>query len=147
MLKEFKEFALKGNMLDMAVGIIIGAAFTTVVSSLVDDVLMPPIGVMMGGIDFSDYYIQLTNFDQDYASLQAARDAGVTVIGYGNFLNAVIKFLIVAFALFIIVKNINRLKKAMEHEEERKADVAPPPRQEVLLAEIRDALLERPNKT
>lgn len=147
MLKEFKEFALKGNVLDMAVGIIIGAAFTTVVSSLVDDVLMPPIGVMMGGIDFSDYYIQLTNFEQDYASLQAARDAGVTVIGYGSFLNAVIKFLIVAFALFIIVKNINRLKKAMEREEEKKADVAPPPRQEVLLAEIRDALLERPNKT
>ncbi len=147
MLKEFKEFALKGNVLDMAVGIIIGAAFTTVVSSLVDDVLMPPIGVMMGGIDFSDYYIQLTNFDQDYASLQAARDAGVTVIGYGNFLNAVIKFVIVAFALFIIVKNINRVKKAMEREEEKKADVAPPPRQEVLLAEIRDALLERPNKT
>ncbi len=147
MLKEFREFALKGNVLDMAVGIIIGAAFTTVVSSLVDDVLMPPIGVMMGGIDFSDYYIQLTNFDQDYASLQAARDAGVTVIGYGNFLNAVIKFVIVAFALFVIVKNINRVKKAMEREEEKKANVAPPARQEVLLAEIRDALLERPNKT
>ncbi|HRY26720.1 MAG: large conductance mechanosensitive channel protein MscL [Geminicoccaceae bacterium] len=146
MLKEFREFALKGNVLDMAVGIIIGAAFTTVVSSLVDDVLMPPIGVMMGGIDFSDYYLQLTNMDQDYPSLQAARDAGVTVIGYGSFLNAVIKFVIVAIALFIIVKNINRVKKAMEHEEERKADVAPPPRQEVLLAEIRDALLERPSR-
>jgi large conductance mechanosensitive channel len=146
MLKEFREFALKGNVLDMAVGIIIGAAFTTVVSSLVDDVLMPPIGVMMGGIDFSDYYFQLTNMGQDYPSLQAARDAGVTVIGYGSFLNAVIKFVIVAIALFIIVKNINRVKKAMEHEEERKADVAPPPRQEVLLAEIRDALLERPSR-
>ncbi len=143
MLKEFREFALKGNVLDMAVGIIIGAAFTTVVSSLVDDVLMPPIGVMLGGIDFSDYYLQLTDLDQDYPSLQAARDAGVTVIGYGNFLNAVIKFVIVAFALFIIVKNINRVKKAMEREEEKKADVAPPPRQEVLLAEIRDTLRER----
>ena len=143
MFKEFREFALKGNVLDMAVGIIIGAAFTTVVSSLVDDVLMPPIGVMMGGIDFSDYYIQLTDYDQTYPSLQAARDAGATVIGYGNFLNAVIKFVIVAFALFIIVKNINRVKTAMEHEEERKADVAPPPRQEVLLAEIRDTLRER----
>ncbi len=146
MFKEFREFALKGNVLDMAVGIIIGAAFTTVVSSLVDDVLMPPIGVMMGGIDFSDYYIQLTNYDQTYPSLQAARGAGATVIGYGNFLNAVIKFVIVAFALFIIVKNINRVKKAMEHEEERKADVAPPPRQEVLLAEIRDTLRERSGK-
>ena len=146
MLNEFKEFALKGNVLDMAVGIIIGAAFTTVVSSLVDDVLMPPIGVLLGGIDFSDYYVQITNLDQTYPSLQAARDAGATVIGYGNFLNAVIKFVIVAFALFIIVKNINRVKKAMEREEERKADVAPPPRQEVLLAEIRDTLRERAGK-
>lgn len=143
MLKEFREFALKGNVLDMAVGIIIGAAFTTIVSSLVDDVLMPPIGVLMGGIDFSDYYVQLSNWDQDYASVQSARDAGVPVIAYGNFINAVIKFVIVAFALFLIVKNINNLKRMTEKEEEKKAEAAPPPRQEMLLEEIRDALRAR----
>jgi large conductance mechanosensitive channel len=140
MLQEFKEFALKGNVLDMAVGIIIGAAFTTIVSSLVDDVLMPPIGVLMGGIDFSDYYVQLTDRDTNYRSLAAARDAGASVIAYGNFVNALIKFVIVAFALFLIVKNINRLKRMMEHKEAKEAEAAPPPRQEVLLEEIRDAI-------
>lgn len=143
MLQEFKEFALKGNVLDMAVGIIIGAAFTTIVSSLVDDVLMPPIGVLLGGIDFGDYYVQLTNREQAYLSVQAARDGGASVIAYGSFVNALIKFVIVAFALFLIVKNINRLKTLMEKEEAREAEAAPPPRQEVLLEEIRDALRGR----
>jgi large conductance mechanosensitive channel len=143
MLQEFKEFALKGNVLDMAVGIIIGAAFTTIVSSLVDDVLMPPIGVLMGGIDFSDYYVQLTDRGTPYRSLVAARDGGASVIAYGNFINALIKFVIVAFALFFIVKNINRLKRMMEHQEEQAVEAAPPPRQEVLLEEIRDAIRAR----
>ncbi len=140
MLQEFKEFALKGNVLDMAVGIIIGAAFTSIVSSLVDDVLMPPVGVLLGGIDFSDYYLQLTDRDQSYRSLAAARDAGASVVAYGNFVNALIKFVIVAFALFMIVKNINRLKRMMERDEAVQAEAAPPPRQEVLLEEIRDAI-------
>ncbi|MEZ5845242.1 MAG: large conductance mechanosensitive channel protein MscL [Geminicoccaceae bacterium] len=141
MLQEFKEFALKGNVLDMAVGIIIGAAFTTIVTSLVDDVLMPPIGMILGGIDFSNYYINLSG--QEISSLAAARDAGQPVIAYGNFINAMIKFLIVAFALFLIVKNINNLKKMMEKDEEKAADEAPPPRNEVLLEEIRDAIRSR----
>ena len=141
MLQEFKEFALKGNVLDMAVGIIIGAAFTTIVTSLVDDVLMPPIGMILGGIDFSNYYINLSG--QEITSLTAARDAGQPVIAYGNFINAMIKFLIVAFALFLIVKNINNLKKMMEKDEEKAADEAPPPRNEVLLEEIRDAIRSR----
>ncbi|MEZ5826654.1 MAG: large conductance mechanosensitive channel protein MscL [Geminicoccaceae bacterium] len=141
MLKEFKEFALKGNVLDMAVGIIIGAAFTTIVTSLVDDVLMPPIGMILGGIDFSNYFINLSG--QDVASVAAAKEAGQPVIAYGNFINALIKFLIVAFALFMIVKNINNLKKMMEKEDEKAAEVAPPPRNEVLLEEIRDAIRSR----
>lgn len=140
MLKEFKEFALKGNVLDMAVGIIIGAAFTTIVSSLVEDVLMPPIGVLLGGIDFSDYFLQLTMRDQIQPSVAAARNAGAAVIAFGSFINALIKFVIVAFALFLIVKNINRLKKMMEQNEAKEAEAAPPPRQEVLLEEIRDAI-------
>lgn len=141
MLKEFKEFALKGNVLDMAVGIIIGAAFTTIVTSLVDDVLMPPIGLIMGGIDFSSYFINLSG--ADISSLSAAKDAGLPVIAYGNFINSLIKFVIVAFALFLIVKNINNLKTMMEKEEADKADTAPPPRQEVLLEEIRDIMQRR----
>lgn len=138
MLKEFKDFALKGNVLDMAVGIIIGAAFTTIVTSLVDDILMPPIGLLMGGIDFSDFFINLSG--AEIASVAAAKEAGQPVIAYGLFINALIKFLIVAFALFLIVKNINNLKKMMEKEEEAKAEAAPPPAEQVLLGEIRDIL-------
>ena len=141
MLKEFKEFALKGNVMDMAVGIIIGAAFTTIVTSLVDDVLMPPIGVILGGIDFSNYFINLSG--DPVASVAAAKEAGQPVIAYGNFINAIIKFVIVAFALFMVVKNINNLKKLMEREEEKAAEAAPPPRNEVLLEEIRDAIKAR----
>ena len=99
MFKEFREFALKGSVVDLAVGIIIGAAFTAIVGSLVDDILMPPIGVVMGGLDFSEYYLPLTLSEQTYPSLQAARDAGVPVIAYGSFINAVIKFVIIAFAV------------------------------------------------
>ena len=144
MLKEFREFALRGNVLDMAVGIIIGAAFTTIVTSLVDDILMPPIGMLMGGLDFSDYYLPLSLGEQHYASLKAARDAGIPLIAYGNFVNAVIKFTIVAFALFLVIRQMNRLKRLMEHGDPKaEAKAPPPPREEVLLEEIRDILARR----
>ena len=110
MLKEFKEFALKGNVVDMAIGIIIGAAFGKIVSSLVGDVLMPPIGKLMGNLDFSNLFVALNG--QVYDSLKAAKDAGAPTINYGLFLNTVIDFIIVAFVIFILVKQINRLKKA-----------------------------------
>lgn len=142
MLKEFKEFALKGNVLDLAVGIIIGAAFTAIVTSLVEDVIMPPVGVLLGGVDFSDWYLQLTNRDQTYPSLQAARTAGAAVIAFGAFLNAVIKFVIVAFAVFLLVKQVNNLRRMIDRKE---AEAPPPPPAEevVLLGEIRDLLRQR----
>ena len=140
MLQEFKEFALKGNVVDLAVGIIIGAAFTVIVTSLVDDILMPPIGVLLGGIDFSDKYIQLTNRDQIFASLQAARDGGAAVIAYGNFINAVIKFVIVAFALFMVIKQMNNLKRMTERKVTEEAKAPEVPADIALLTEIRDAL-------
>ncbi|WP_349262494.1 large conductance mechanosensitive channel protein MscL [Geminicoccus sp.] len=143
MLQEFKEFALKGNVVDLAVGIIIGAAFTTIVTSLVDDIIMPPIGVLLGGIDFSEKYIQLTNWDQSYPSLRAARDAGTAVIGYGNFINAVIKFVIVAFALFIVIKQMNNLKRLTERKVEDAPKPAEVPADIALLSEIRDLLKGR----
>ena len=104
MLKEFKEFAVKGNMLDMAVGIIIGAAFGTIISSLVNDVLMPPIGMLMGGVNFADLYMVLSQGDPagPYATLAAAKEAGAVSINYGVFFNAVISFLIVAFSVFMV---------------------------------------------
>jgi len=110
MLKEFKEFAMKGNVVDMAIGIIIGAAFGKIVSSLVGDVLMPPIGRLMGNLDFSNLFFALNG--QTYESLKAARDAGAPTINYGLFINTVIDFVIVAFVIFMLVKQINRLKKA-----------------------------------
>jgi len=107
-LQEFKKFALQGNVLDMAIGIIIGAAFGKIVSSLVADVLMPPIGLLVGKIDFSSLFLNLSG--QDYASLTAAKAAGAPTINYGIFLNNVFDFLIVAFVIFLLVKQINRLK-------------------------------------
>ncbi len=143
MLKEFKDFALKGNVLDMAVGIIIGAAFTSIVTSLVDDVIMPPLGVILGGVDFSDKYIQLTLRDQTFPSLAAARAAGAAVIAFGSFINAIIKFVIVAFALFMVIKQFNNLKKLIEKQEAVKETAAPVPADVALLAEIRDLLARR----
>jgi large conductance mechanosensitive channel len=143
MLKEFKEFALRGNVLDLAVGIIIGAAFTAIVNSLVEDVLMPPIGVILGGVDFSDWYLQLTLRDRAFPSLQAARAAGAAVIAFGAFLNAVIKFLIVAFAVFVLVKQVNQVRRLIEQGEESEVATPPPSREVVVLEEIRD-LLKRP---
>jgi large conductance mechanosensitive channel len=109
MLKEFKEFAMRGNVLDLAIGVIIGAAFGMIVTSLVNDIIMPPIGLLMGGMDFKDLFVSLNN--QSYPSLDAAKKAGAPVIAYGNFLNTVINFLIVAFAIFLLVKQVNRFKK------------------------------------
>lgn len=138
MLREFREFALRGNVLDMAVGIIIGAAFTTIVRSAVDDMIMPPIGLLLGGVDFSDLYLNLSG--EEAASLAAAKEAGLPVIAYGLFINAVISFLIVAFVLFWIIRAMNMLKRK---EEAAPAPPAEPPREQVLLEEIRDLLKER----
>ncbi len=115
MLKEFREFALKGNVVDLAVGIIIGAAFGKITTSLVNDVIMPPIGYVLGRVDFSHLFINLSSVD--YASLDEAKKAGVPVIAYGAFLSTVIDFTIVAFAVFLLVKQINRFKRAMGHVE------------------------------
>ena len=112
MLKEFRDFAMRGNVVDMAVGIIIGAAFGSIVKSLVADVIMPPIGVLLGGVDFSDIFINLSG--GDYASLAAAKEAGAATINIGVFFNAVISFVIVAFAVFLLVKSINKLKREEE---------------------------------
>lgn len=134
MLNEFKEFILRGNAMDMAVGIIMGAAFSTVVGSLVDDVIMPPLGLLLGGADFSSYYMNLT--DQTFASFAEAKEAGAAVIGYGTFINTVIKLLMVGFAVFMLVKGVNKMNRAKEEEpapEAPAADVA-------LLTEIRDLL-------
>ena len=109
MLKEFKEFAMKGNVLDMAIGIIIGAAFGKIVTSLVGDLLMPPIGKLMGNLDFSNLFIPLDG--KTYASLAAAKAAGAPTVNYGVFVNTVIDFLIVSFVIFLLVRQINRLKK------------------------------------
>ncbi|NMC71426.1 MAG: large conductance mechanosensitive channel protein MscL [Myxococcales bacterium] len=109
MMKEFKEFAVKGNVIDMAVGVVIGAAFGKIVSSLVNDVIMPPIGKLTGGINFSDMVIDLSG--QGYTSLAAAKEAGVATLNYGVFVQALIDFLIIAFVIFLAIKQINRLKK------------------------------------
>lgn len=135
MLQEFKDFIMRGNVVDLAVGIVIGAAFTSIVNSLVADIIMPPIGMLMGGIDFSNIFIALDG--NQYASLAALDEAGAPAIKIGLFINAVINFLIVGFAIFILVKQVNRFKK-----KEEEAPSAPP-RQEVLLEEIRDALKAR----
>lgn len=113
MLREFKEFAIKGNVIDMAVGIIIGAAFTTVVKSLVDDVLMPPLGLLAGGLDFSQKFLVLRsgNPPAPYVSLAQAKQSGATVLAYGNFINGVVAFLLVAATLFLIVRWMNRLRR------------------------------------
>ncbi len=116
MLKEFKEFALKGNVLDMAVGIIIGVAFGKIVTSLVNDVIMPPIGLLLGNVDFSNLFINLT--DTPFATLAAAKEAGAATVNYGVFLNAILDFVIVAFVIFLLIRQFNRMKKKEE---------APPP--------------------
>jgi large conductance mechanosensitive channel len=136
MLKEFREFAMRGNVLDMAIGVILGGAFGKIVSSLVADVIMPPIGLALGNVDFANLFVDLSGTNPP--SLAAAKEAGAPVIAWGNWLNNVIDFLIVAFVIFLFVKQINRLKKA-----EPAAPAPGPSREEVLLTEIRDALRAR----
>ncbi|MGB0852975.1 MAG: large conductance mechanosensitive channel protein MscL [Pikeienuella sp.] len=139
MLKEFRDFAVKGNVLDMAVGIIIGAAFTTIVKALVDGIMMPIVGYFLGGVDFTNIFTVLG--DGEYETLEAAQEAGAAVIQWGVFANAVIAFLIVAWILFMIIRSMNKLKEATAKEEEAAAPAAPAgPTQEELLAEIRDLL-------
>jgi len=141
MLKEFKEFALKGNMIDMAVGIIIGAAFGAVVTSLVNDVLMPLISGIIGSPDFSNQFLVLRNpTGAAFTSVKAARDAGAVVLAFGMFINAIIAFLGVAIALFFLVKAVNRLRR---QEEAAPAAPAEPPAEVQLLSEIRDLLRRR----
>lgn len=118
MLKEFRTFVIRGNVLDLAIGIIIGGAFGAIVTSLVNDIIMPPLGYVLGKVNFADKFINLTG--GNYASLKAARDAGAAVIAYGNFINVLINFLIVAAVIFVIVKAVNRLMPP-------KPPVAPPP--------------------
>lgn len=137
MLKEFRDFAMRGNVVDMAVGIIIGGAFGTIVKSLVDDVIMPPIGLVLGGADFSDIFLTLKGPPAE--TLEQAREAGAVTLNIGLFVNAVVSFVIVAFALFLVIRAMNRMRRAAE----KPAAPPAPPRQEVLLAEIRDLLAKR----
>jgi large conductance mechanosensitive channel len=136
MLKEFRDFAVRGNVVDMAVGIIIGAAFGKIVESLVRDVIMPPIGLLLGQVDFSNLFVVLKQGAQagPYISVEVAQKAGAVTFNYGVFLNTVVSFVIVAFAVFLLIRAINRLKA----QEEKKP--APTPEDVVLLREIRDAL-------
>jgi large conductance mechanosensitive channel len=139
MIKEFKEFAMRGNVVDMAVGIIIGAAFGAIVTSFVGDVLMPVLGLAMGGADFSNKFILLKEgtIPGPYASLAAAKAAGAVTVAYGVLINAIVNFLIVAFALFLVIRGMNAMKK-------RQVEVAAAPSSEVLLlTEIRDLLARR----
>ena len=138
MLKEFKEFALKGNFVDMAVGIVIGAAFSTIVKSFVDDIIMPVVGVFTGGVDFSNMFAVIKGGEgATFATLEAAKEAGAVTINYGLFINAMVTFVIVAFALFTVIKGMNAAKKAEEEAPEAPAE---PSDEAKLLAEIRDAL-------
>ena len=139
MWREFREFAMRGNVVDLAVGIILGAAFTTIVNSLVNDLIMPPIGLAIGGIDFSNLFVTLRG--DSYPTVEAAKAAGAVTVNYGLFLNAVLRFVIVAFAVFLLVKQINRLR--WQEAAEAAAPPPEPPRQELLLAEIRDLLSAR----
>ena len=139
MWREFREFAMRGNVVDLAVGIILGAAFTTIVNSLVSDIIMPPIGLAIGGIDFSNLFVTLRG--DSYPTVEAAKAAGAVTVNYGLFLNAVLRFVIVAFAVFLLVKQINRLR--WQEAAEATAPPPEPPRQELLLAEIRDLLSAR----
>ncbi len=141
MLKEFRDFAIKGNMIDLAIGVIIGAAFGAIVSSLVDDVFMPVIGLILNGIDFSNLFVVLSNPKNiPVTSLAQAKDAGVATLNIGLFINACVKFLIVAFVLFMVVKGINSLKKK---EAAKPAAPAAPSTEVVLLTQIRDELAKR----
>jgi large conductance mechanosensitive channel len=142
MFREFKEFAMRGNVVDMAVGIVIGAAFGAIVTSFVGDVLMPVIGMITGGADFSNHFVLLRDGTSPgpYASLAAAKEAGAVAVGYGTFINTIVNFLIVAFALFLVIKGMNATRKQQEA-----APAAPPApsKEQELLTQIRDLLARR----
>ena len=133
-IKEFKEFAVKGNAIDMAVGIVIGAAFGKIVSSFVSDIIMPPIGLILGGIDFTGLFINLSS--TAYETLEAAKQAGAPTINYGSFIQSVVDFVIVAFAIFMAIKGMNSLRK----EKEKPDEVSEPSDEVKILREIRDSL-------
>lgn len=136
MLKEFKSFIMRGNVVDLAVGVIIGASFSKIVTSLVDDIITPPLGLIIGKVDFSNVFIPISFTDKHFNTIAEAKAAGVTTLNIGLFGNAMFQFLLVAFTIFFcIIKPINKLKK-----KEKAAEAASPPRQEVLLEEIRDLL-------
>ena len=139
MLSEFKKFIARGNVIDMSVGIVVGAAFTAIVTSLVSDILNPILGLVTGGLDFSEYYVNLGS--ETYANLAEAKKAGAPVLAYGNFLNAVIKFVIVAFTVFLLIRSINKLKESFEAKEADPTNTeVPTPKDIQLLTEIRDLL-------
>jgi large conductance mechanosensitive channel len=137
MFKEFKEFAMRGNVVDLAIGVIIGAAFSKIVDSLVTDVIMPIIGAITGGLDFSNYFVALSSA-VNAPSLAEAKKQGA-VLAWGNFLTIAVNFIIIAFVLFLVVRAINTLRR----REEPKAEAAAPPRNELLLEEIRDLLAKK----
>lgn len=135
MMQEFKDFAMRGNVVDLAVGVVIGAAFGKIVDSLVKDIIMPVVGAMLGGADFKHFYLNLSS--TSYESMELAEKAGAPLIKYGSFINSMVDFTIIAFAIFMAVKVINKLKRK---EEAAPAAPAPTPEDVVLLREIRDAL-------
>ena len=143
MLKEFRDFISKGNVMDMAVGIIVGAAFTAIVTSLVADLINPIIGLILGGIDFSSMYVVLKGHVDPGVGLKAARDTGAAIFAYGSFISAIINFLIIAFVVFMLVKMVNRVKDAAIKKEAAAAPAPTGPTQEELLTQIRDALAHR----
>ena len=143
MLNEFKDFIAKGNVMDMAVGIIIGAAFTAIVTSLVGDLINPIIGLFMGGIDFTNNYFVLSGEVAEGASLEAAREAGAAVFAYGAFIMAIINFLIIAFVVFMLVRWVNKIKEQTEEAAEEEAEEPAGPSELDVLMEIRDQLAKQ----
>ncbi|WP_297298955.1 large conductance mechanosensitive channel protein MscL [uncultured Methylovirgula sp.] len=141
MWKEFRDFAMRGNVIDLAIGVIIGAAFGKIIDSLVNDVIMPVIGAVTGGLDFSNYFTPLSHNVTSHVLVDAKRQGAV--LAWGNFATIVLNFLIVAFVLFLVVRAINMLQQQVLHQKTQEAAAAPPPRQEVLLEEIRDLLAKQ----
>lgn len=142
MIQEFKKFIMRGNVVDLAVGVIIGASFSKIVTSLVEDIIMPPLGLIVGKVDFSNFFIPLTLSDKTFPTIAAAKAAGVTTWNVGMFGNTLFQFLLVAFAIFFfVVKPLNKLK--VKEDAKVAAEPPPPPRSEVLLEEIRDLLKKK----
>ena len=146
MIEEFKKFVMRGNVMDMAVGIVIGAAFGTIVKSLVADIIMPPVGMLLGGVDFTNIFTVIKEGATagPYATLEAATEAGAVTMNWGMFFNTIISFLIIAFAIFMVIKSVNKMQDAMDGEEEEEAPADPEPSaEEKLLTEIRDLLANK----